>query len=290
MNDGGRIEVVPYDGNWPQMFEAEKATIVTALGDNLAAIHHVGSTSVPGLAAKPIIDIIALGMDRKRAIADLAKIGYEFRGEWNVPLKCGFKKKGPVNINLHMFFDGNHPEGELNLKFRDYLRAHPDARDQYAAIKYEILTDETCQRKVGIFPAYTLKKSAFIRDIIGKTGFNRARVLKCATEDEWNAAKDLRRKHFPTGNKMSAPDHGILNLPGHEHFVLYEGAEIAGYAHIRLDPKSMEAMLYIAVGGKNHGQNFESEFLSTIKKWIKLQGYDVSGIVNFVGGKPFSLT
>jgi GrpB-like predicted nucleotidyltransferase (UPF0157 family) len=278
MNNSNRIEVVPYDGNWPKMFEAEKALIAATLGDNLAAIHHVGSTSVPGLAAKPIIDIIAIGSDREKAIADLKKNGYEYRGEWNIPLKCGFKKKGAVNVNLHMFFNDDHPEIELNLKFRDYLRTHPDMRDQYAAIKYEILADETCQRKVGQFPAYTLRKSTFIGDIVRKMGFTRARVLRCTTEDEWNAVKDLRRKHFPTGNETPDSDYGIFDHPEHEHFVLYTGADITGYVHIQLHPKSMEAALTIAVNGENHSQSFNPEFLSIIKEWIKLRGYDVSSL------------
>lgn len=58
-----RITVVPYDPNWPNIFEAEATCIKKALADNCIALHHVGSTSVPGLAAKPKIDLIAVGRD-----------------------------------------------------------------------------------------------------------------------------------------------------------------------------------------------------------------------------------
>jgi GrpB-like predicted nucleotidyltransferase (UPF0157 family) len=95
---------------------------------------HVGSTSVSGLAAKPKIDIVAVAKDRKRAIIDSEKVGYAHRGEWNIPLKCGFTKRGATSVNLHLFFDEDHPGVELNLKFRDYLRAHSDVCAQYAAI------------------------------------------------------------------------------------------------------------------------------------------------------------
>jgi GrpB-like predicted nucleotidyltransferase (UPF0157 family) len=279
MNNSNRIEIVPYDGNWPKMFEAEKALIAATLGDNLVAIHHVGSTSVPGLAAKPIIDIIAIGADREKAIADLRKSDYEYRGEWNIPLKCGFKKKGAINVNLHMFFDGDHPEIELNLKFRDYLRAHSDVRDQYATIKYEILADETCQRRVGQFPAYTLRKSTFIGDVVGKMGFARARVLRCTTEDEWNAVKDLRRRHFPAGDETLASDCWIFDHPEHEHFVLCEGSEIAGYAHIRLNPESSQATLCVAPEEENCGRNLKTEFSSIIKAWAEVHGHDIPILV-----------
>jgi GrpB-like predicted nucleotidyltransferase (UPF0157 family) len=190
------IEIVSYNNDWPKMFPAEETIIRTALRDNCIAVHHIGSTSVPGLSAKPKIDIIAVAKDRKRAIADLEKAGYSHKGEWNIPLKCGFTKRGNTNVNLHLFFDENHPEVELNLKFRDYLRTHPDVCDEYASLKAKILQDESSQEKIDNFPVYTLRKRSFIDNIIKNIGFNRLRVLKCATEDEWNAAK-ISGKNFP---------------------------------------------------------------------------------------------
>jgi GrpB-like predicted nucleotidyltransferase (UPF0157 family) len=92
------IEVVPYDENWPKIFEAEKEMISAALGDNCVMIHHVGSTAVPELAAKPTIDIVAVAADRGIAIIDLEKVGYAHKGEWNIPLKCGFTKRGSINV------------------------------------------------------------------------------------------------------------------------------------------------------------------------------------------------
>jgi GrpB-like predicted nucleotidyltransferase (UPF0157 family) len=256
------IEVISYDPNWPTMFETEKEIISAALGDNCVAIHHIGSTSVPGLAAKPKIDIVAVAKDRKKAIIDLEKVGYAHRGEWNIPLKCGFTKRGSVNANLHMFFDENHPEVELNLKFRDYLRDHPDVCDEYAALKIKILEDEDAHQKYekSPLPIYTIRKRAFIDNIIKNTGFNRLRVLKCATENEWNAAKNFREKHT---------DHAIDTGPNHEHFVLYHGVEIIGYADIFIVSES-EAKLSVF-------ENFDSEaipyFLDIIKEWMGIHEY-----------------
>ncbi|MDR1334071.1 MAG: GrpB family protein [Holosporaceae bacterium] len=259
-----KIEVVPYDANWPTIFEAEKKIISAALGDdNCAAIYHIGSTAVPELAAKPKIDIIAVGRDREMAINDLEKVGYVHKGEWNIPLKCGFTKRGAADVNLHVFFDENHPEIELNLKFRDYLRSHPDVRDEYAAIKMKILEDEDAHQKSdkSPFPIYTIRKRAFIDNIIKNTGFNRLRVLKCTTEDEWNAAKKIREKYSP--QIMDATE------SNHEHFVLYRGIEIIGYADILIISKSKAEISILSVF-ENSDQESASYFLNVIKEWAKV--------------------
>jgi GrpB-like predicted nucleotidyltransferase (UPF0157 family) len=264
-----RIEVVQYNFDWPKMFESEKAIIQAALGDNLVSIHHIGSTAVPGLAAKPKIDIIAVANDRKRAITDLEKAGYQYKGEWNIPLKCGFTKRASADVNLHLFFDENHSEIELNLQFRNYLRTHSDVRDEYAAIKKQILQDEFSQQRIGklSFPVYTIKKSAFINKVIKNIGFDRLRILKCLTENEQNAVKRFRKNHFDRlGN--SDPLNGNLDDKNHEHFILYRGVEIIGYVDIHiLSEKEAEMCLFKA-------QKDYQYFNNVIKEWMKVHGYN----------------
>ncbi|MDR2107113.1 MAG: GrpB family protein [Holosporaceae bacterium] len=264
-----RIEVVPYDRRWPRVFEAEKEIIAAALGDNCIAIHHVGSTAVPGLAAKPKIDIVAVAEERGRAIIDSEKAGYVYKGEWNIPLKCGFVKRGSVNANLHLFFDENHPEVELNLKFRDYLRAHPEVRDEYAAVKMKILEDEDAHQKseVSPFPIYTVRKRSFIDNVIKNTGFNRLRVLKCATENERNAAKKFRRRYF---DRLGTADPFDENFddPNCEHFMLYRGVEIIGYADIHVAaPSKIETRIF-----ENSDPAAASYFYDVIKEWGEIRG------------------
>lgn len=217
-----QIEVVSYDPNWPTQFDEESRLISNALGENCVAIHHIGSTSVPGLCAKPKIDLIVVAKDRMKAISTLPKIGYEYRGEWNIPLQAGFSKRGEICANLHMFFDADHPEIELNLAFRNYLREHADVRDEYAVLKKKILEDETAQTRVGKlnFPVYTLRKRKFIDEVLKKIGFNRLRVVKCLTEDERNYAGIFLESAFDDET--------------HEHFILYRGVEIIGCADIYL--------------------------------------------------------
>ncbi|MDR3155741.1 MAG: GrpB family protein [Holosporaceae bacterium] len=265
-----RIEVVPYNPDWSKFFEVEKEIISAVLGDNCVAIHHSGSTAVPGLAAKPKIDIVAVAKDREKAIIGLEKAGYIHKGEWNIPLKCGFTKRGAVNVNLHMFFDENHPEVELNLKFRDYLRSHPDARDEYAALKTKILESEDAHQKSerSPLPIYTIRKRSFIDNIIKSTGFNRLRVLKCATEEEWDAAKKFRKKYF---DRITVPESipGNFDDTNHEHFVLYRGVEIIGYADIFIASES-EAELSVF---ENQDREASEYFDNVIKEWMEVQKY-----------------
>ena len=119
-----KIKVVAYDPHWPKQFEFEATKIKEVLGGNCVSIYHVGSTAVPGLPAKPKIDIIAVVQRPVDAIKSLETIGYDYRGEFNIPMHYGFSKREQISVNLHVYQQGN-PEVELNLTFRDYLRKYP---------------------------------------------------------------------------------------------------------------------------------------------------------------------
>jgi GrpB-like predicted nucleotidyltransferase (UPF0157 family) len=114
------IEVVPYNHNWPSAFKTEAAKIKQALGDNCIEVHHIGSTSVPGLAAKPIIDIMLIVNNIFNGIENLESIGYQYKGEYNIPFRAYFTKD-KQSIKLHMV-EPEHGFIALNLAFRDYLR------------------------------------------------------------------------------------------------------------------------------------------------------------------------
>jgi len=133
------VEVVPYDPQWPARFATEAAAVQAALGDTVIRVEHVGSTSVPGLAAKPILDMMPLVHDVRdvsKCITAMAAIGYIPRGEFGLPGRRYFVK-GPAHARLvhcHIYA-ADHPEVERHLAFRDYLRTHPDALAAYAALK-----------------------------------------------------------------------------------------------------------------------------------------------------------
>ena len=112
LKDAGEVVVVDYDPRWPRQFEEEKARIVAALGDvmeGVVAIEHVGSTAVPGLAAKPIIDIIPGVRDLSYGglcIQPLERLDYEYLGEMGIPGRFYFRKGDPRTHHLHLVLHG----------------------------------------------------------------------------------------------------------------------------------------------------------------------------------------
>lgn len=269
------IKVVPYDPNWPYMFEQEAAPILQALSDNCIAIHHVGSTSVAGLAAKPIIDMIVVVKNPILAKTTLESIGIRYKGEYNIPLHYGFDKKyGDKDFHIHVYEDG-HPEIMLNLTFRDYLRKNQEAKNQYANLKYKLLEDPStheCNDNAFTRSNYTLRKGDFIREILRQTGFNKIRMLKCNDSAEWAAVKYFRRHYFFSPQAIDDPYTLTFNHENHSHLVLYQGAEIVAYTHIQFWPGQRAAIRIIATDENKRNQSFGSRFLKLIEKWLKNLG------------------
>ena len=136
------IIVLPYDEKWAEAFEAIKRELAAALGDTAISIEHVGSTSVKGLAAKPIIDIDVVIKDRSMldaAVSALAGIGYVHEGDKGIPGREAFDYDGKEHLMEHHLYvcAADCPELKRHLSFRDYLRAHPEAVEEYSRVKKE---------------------------------------------------------------------------------------------------------------------------------------------------------
>ena len=136
----GPVRLDEYDPRWPERYEVERSLLCATLGDRVVAVHHVGSTSVPGLAAKPIIDItleVADSADEGAYLPDLVEAGYRLvirEPDWFEHRVL----KGPVSdINLHVFTAGC-PEVARMLRFRDRLRRDADDRARYERTKREL--------------------------------------------------------------------------------------------------------------------------------------------------------
>jgi GrpB-like predicted nucleotidyltransferase (UPF0157 family)/GNAT superfamily N-acetyltransferase len=266
------IEVVPYNPAWSIWFKNEADAIKRVLGDNFIAIHHVGSTAVPGLSAKPRIDIIAVLVDPKKSIPALESIGYEYRGEWNIPFKFGFRKRGKFEVNLHVYEEG-HPEIESNLLFRDYLRKNSKERDEYQSLKETLLKEPSSFEKNNTrFTGYTLGKGDYIRKVLSEAGFKRIRLLKCSDETEWKAAKYFRQTYFFDKAFTSDPYTWTFNHVEHEHLVLYQGTEIIGYAHIQFWPDNRAALRIILIDESVRHHGLGGQFLSLLENWLKSKG------------------
>ena len=135
-----RIELHDYDPIWPQLYAREAARIRSALGERVVRLEHAGSTSVPGLAAKPIIDIVLEVPDTAEEAAYLPAMeaaGYVLRLREPGWFQHRLLKGPDTDINLHVFSAGC-PETDRMLGFRDRLRRHADERKLYMRVKREL--------------------------------------------------------------------------------------------------------------------------------------------------------
>ncbi|WP_339052303.1 GNAT family N-acetyltransferase [Candidatus Lariskella endosymbiont of Epinotia ramella] len=268
-----RVEVVQYDPNWPRIFEAEAVQIKKALGCNCIAIHHIGSTSVPGLAAKPKIDIMAVVLDLFFKESQLEAIGYRDRGGFNIPLQRYFTIRAEErSINLHVF-EENDPEIELNILFRDHLCRSSSAREEYELLKYRLIAEDSSHKKNdSIYRGYTLGKNDFIQNVLNQSGFNRYRFVLCAHTTEWDAVRYFRDKYFSASSYADDPYIWTLKHSEHAHLVLYKGTEIIGYTHIQFLPESRSAIRIIVVDENQRNQNAGSRLLALSEKWLRSLG------------------
>ncbi|MEZ2224510.1 GrpB family protein [Rhizobium sp. RCC_161_2] len=157
------IRLVDYDPAWPALFESRREAI-TALLSHAADIHHIGSTSVPGLCAKPKLDIdavLATAEDRLVATEYLKKDGYAFHGDPYGADRWKFTKdEAPYGTRLYLSLPGN-PAHRDRILFRDYLRAHPEVAGNYAALKQRLAMEAD-----GDWDHYTDGKSDFVANIL----------------------------------------------------------------------------------------------------------------------------
>lgn len=171
---GGHIEILDYDPRWPLMYEREAERIRHACGDAIATIEHIGSTAVPGLPAKPILDImpgVATHADGAHTIEPLTGLGYEYKGENGIPGRYYFDLRYEQRVVVHVhLFEVNTENWLRHLLFRDYLRVHADVAGQYASLKRDLALRYRHERA-----AYTDAKSEFISDVVALARAERQR-------------------------------------------------------------------------------------------------------------------
>nr|WP_148929691.1 GrpB family protein [Paenibacillus methanolicus] len=135
------VEVSPPDANWPARYREEAEKLRRVLGPELAAIHHIGSTSIPGMHAKPIIDVLVEVRDIEAVDAyndQMRRLGYQPKGENGIPLRRYFNKGGARRTHHVHVFQAGSEHVIRHLAFRDYLTAHPDDAKRYADLKIEL--------------------------------------------------------------------------------------------------------------------------------------------------------
>ncbi len=162
-----QVVIEEYNADWPRMYEQEKIDLIKVFNDKNVVIEHFGSTSIKGLEAKPILDIMVAVRDLEEVdefIRPLEKLGYEYVEHKEFPNRRFFRK-GARRAGTHHLHVYKYNSGEWNNKilFRDYLRTHPTELSQYARLKKVLAEKYKYDR-----PAYTKAKEPFIQEVIKK--------------------------------------------------------------------------------------------------------------------------
>ena len=160
-----KVEVVPHDPRWRDAFEAEAKRVAAALGENVVALHHVGSTAIPNIYAKPVVDLLVEvrdidGVDGRSPAME--SLGYEVMGEYGIPGRRYFRKDNREGIRTHHVhaFEAGSAEAARHIAFRDYMIAHPADAQRYSELKRK-LAEEHPQS----IDEYTDGKDGFIKEM-----------------------------------------------------------------------------------------------------------------------------
>ncbi|WP_175987554.1 GrpB family protein [Bacillus sp. Marseille-Q1617] len=157
-----KVRLSEYREEWKSMFEEEAAFLKSVFGDEIVSFEHFGSTAVPGMKAKPVIDMMCIV--KELAVVDsyneqMEALGYDAAGEWGIGGRRLFRKGGENRTHhIHLYQSGN-PQIERHLVFRDYLVTHPDEAARYSRFKEELA--EKHESTVDYSPA----KKAFVSEM-----------------------------------------------------------------------------------------------------------------------------
>ena len=159
----GKVRVVPYDPAWPEKYANEAGRVRSAVGHLIEDIQHIGSTAIPGMAAKPIMDIAVAVADTgvvESLVSHLEAIGYEYRGLLGgTPGHYFFRKGDPREYFLHVF-EHRRDFWARRIAFRDYLIANADVATEYRRLKEQLAADYPDDRT-----SYTAQKKAFVERV-----------------------------------------------------------------------------------------------------------------------------
>ncbi|MFX1537868.1 MAG: GrpB family protein [Promethearchaeota archaeon] len=159
----GIVKLSPYSSKWVEVYSKEKLQLETVIGDHVLEIQHIGSTSIPGMIAKPIIDIAVAVHDFREAfkcVELLKDLEYEYKGEFGIPKRHFFVKGNPRIFHLHML-EISSQEWKNHQFFRDFLIQHPNKAEEYAELKILLARQFSTDRD-----AYTEGKASFIEKIL----------------------------------------------------------------------------------------------------------------------------
>ncbi|KAB2334524.1 GrpB family protein [Cytobacillus depressus] len=157
-----KIRLTEFSEDWSRMFQTEAEFMKTIFGDEIIKFEHFGSTSVQGMKAKPVIDMMCIVKDIEKVDivnGKMAAFGYDVAGEWGISGRRFFRKGGENRTHHIHFYQFDHDQIERHLIFRDYLRSHPEEAAKYSHFKEELAQqfDNTSE--------YSKAKKEFVREM-----------------------------------------------------------------------------------------------------------------------------
>jgi len=161
----GQVKLFAYESGWQILFLEERDRLQAGIGEYVLDIQHIGSTSIPGMPAKPILDIgiaITNFEEGVRCIHPMEKLGYRYKGENGIPLRHYFVKGSPRTHHVHMV-ELESEEWRSHLLFRDYLIKNPETARSYERLKQKLAKQFVTERA-----AYQAGKDSFIKAVLDK--------------------------------------------------------------------------------------------------------------------------
>ena len=261
------ISVVPYDPLWPEQFQRASQEIMAILGDNCCTIHHVGSTAIPGIWAKPIIDMIPVVKDIysvEQHNIEMQKLGYHAKGEHGILFRRYFQRQKPFPAcNVHIYEQGSSEIARLT-EFRDFLIGNPDYQAQYENLKRQISKDS------GDITAYTLAKEALVSDIDARMSFQGQRIVHALSDREWEAYYRILHAQAGTAeHPVFDAKHPEASNKNNQHLVLHEGAHIIGAALITYSAENKGAISYLDIDLDYGNVETKINFRSDVERWLQ---------------------
>ena len=164
-----KIYMVSHDPKWRQLFQQEAEQLTAVLGSSVAAVHHIGSTAIPTIYAKPVLDLLLVvqdlaALDTKQP--RMEALGYEALGEFGIPGRRYFRRDNLSGERTHQVhvFENDSPQIKRHLAFRDYLINHPETAQEYSDLKQELATKYPDDNE-----AYMDGKDEFVKKIDMRT-------------------------------------------------------------------------------------------------------------------------
>jgi GrpB-like predicted nucleotidyltransferase (UPF0157 family) len=157
------VRLIPYTNEWARLFQEEKSHLLAAVVEYVLDIQHVGSTSIPGMIAKPIIDIAIAVNNFEEAnvcIKPIERLRYEYKGEFGIPRRHYFTKGNPRTHHIHMNEISSRDRSD-QITFRNYLLQHQEIANEYAELKLKLAQRYPTDRQ-----SYTDSKASFVKRVL----------------------------------------------------------------------------------------------------------------------------